>query len=81
MTAMLRSQDVPCKLVVGYAGEAYHAWINVYVEGEGWVDGIIFFNGSSWERMDPTFASSAKQSKSIMKYIGDGENYTAKYFY
>jgi len=81
MTAMLRSQDVPCKLVVGYAGEVYHAWINVYVEGEGWVDGIIFFNGSSWERMDPTFASSAKQSKSIMKYIGDGENYTAKYFY
>lgn len=81
MTAMLRSQGVPCKLVVGYAGEAYHAWINVYVEGEGWVDGVIFFDGSSWERMDPTFASSAKQSKEIMKYIGDGENYTAKYFY
>lgn len=81
MTAMLRSQGVPCKLVVGYAGETYHAWINVYVEGEGWVDGVIFFNGSSWERMDPTFASSAKQSKEIMKYIGDGENYTAKYFY
>jgi len=81
MTAMLRSQDVPCKLVVGYAGEAYHAWINVYVEGEGWVDGVIFFDGSSWERMDPTFASSAKQSKEIMKYIGDGKNYNAKYFY
>ena len=81
MTAMLRSQDVPCKLVVGYAGTAYHAWINVWTEDGGWIDAVIFFNGKSWQRMDPTFASSAKQSAAIMKYIGDGSNYTAKYFY
>jgi hypothetical protein len=31
--------------------------------------------------MDPTFASSAGSSEAIMKYIGNGENYTAKYFY
>ena len=30
MTGMLRSQDIPCKLVVGYAGSAYHAWISVW---------------------------------------------------
>ena len=30
MTAMLRSQGVPTKLIVGYTGNAYHAWINVY---------------------------------------------------
>ena len=81
MAGMLRSQGVPCKLVIGYAGEAYHAWISVYVEGEGWVEGVIYFNGTSWERMDPTFASSSKESKAIMKYIGNGKNYTAKYFY
>jgi len=81
MAGMLRSQEVPTKLVVGYAGEAYHAWISVYVEGEGWIDGVIYFDGESWQRMDPTFASSASKSKSIMKYIGDGSNYTAKYFY
>jgi transglutaminase-like putative cysteine protease len=81
MTAMLRSQDVPCKLVVGYAGTAYHAWINVWTEDSGWIDAVIFFNGKSWQRMDPTFASSAKQSAAIMKYIGAGSNYTAKYFY
>ena len=81
MAGMLRSQGVPCKLVIGYAGEAYHAWISVYVEGEGWVDGVIFFDGHSWQRMDPTFASSSGKSESIMKYIGDGSNYTAKYFY
>jgi len=81
MTGMLRSQGIPCKLVVGYAGEAYHAWISVWTEDTGWVDGVIFFDGESWQRMDPTFASSGKGSSEIMKYIGDGSNYSAKYFY
>jgi hypothetical protein len=81
MTGMLRSQNVPCKLVVGYAGTAYHAWISVWTEDSGWVDGAIYFDGTSWQRMDPTFASSGKKSASVMKYIGDGTNYTAKYFY
>lgn len=81
MAGMLRSEGVPCKLVVGYAGEAYHAWISVWVEGEGWIEGVVFFDGEHWQRMDPTFASSGGQSKAIMKYIGDGENYSAKYFY
>ena len=81
MTGMLRSQGVPCKLVIGYAGTAYHAWISVWSEDTGWVDGAIMFDGRTWHRMDPTFASSAKKSESIMKYIGDGKNYTAKYLY
>lgn len=81
MTGMLRSQGVPCKLVVGYAGKAYHAWINVWTEDSGWVNGAIYFDGSVWHRMDPTFASSGKQSAFTMKYIGDGKNYSAKYFY
>ena len=81
MTGMLRSQSVPCKLVVGYAGEAYHAWISVYSEKDGWIDNAIYFDGTAWKRMDPTFASSANQSKDIMEYIGDGANYTEKYLY
>ncbi|MBR4869147.1 MAG: transglutaminase domain-containing protein, partial [Oscillospiraceae bacterium] len=81
MTAMLRSQNVPCKLVVGYAGTAYHAWINVWSENTGWVEGVVYFDGTAWQRMDPTFASSGKQSASIMQYIGDGKNYTEKYLY
>lgn len=81
MTGMLRSQEVPCKLVVGYAGSAYHAWISVWSETTGWVDGAIYFDGTTWQRMDPTFASSGNQSQSIMAYIGDGKNYTEKYFY
>ena len=81
MTGMLRSQGVPCKLVVGYAGSAYHAWISVWSQSTGWIDGAIYFDGTSWQRMDPTFASSGNQSQSIMAYTGAGKNYTSKYFY
>ena len=81
MTGMLRSQSVPCKLVVGYAGEVYHAWISVYTEKDGWIDNVIYFDGATWKRMDPTFASSKKQSDEILNYIGDGTNYIEKYLY
>ncbi len=81
MAAMLRSQNVPVKLVVGWTGSQYHAWINVWSESDGWVEGMIYFNGQNWELMDPTFASSGKQSKRIMEYIGDGKNYKARFLY
>lgn len=81
MTAMLRSQGIPTKLVVGYTGKVYHAWINTFIPEKGWVEGVIFFDGTNWKLMDPTFASSAKQSKQIMEYIGNGSNYSAKYLY
>ncbi|MCR5481679.1 MAG: transglutaminase-like domain-containing protein [Clostridia bacterium] len=81
MCSMLRSQNVPAKLVVGYTGDLYHAWINVYIEGMGWVKNMIFFDGEQWQRMDPTFASSGKESEAIMKYIGDNKNYQEKYAY
>lgn len=81
MTAMLRSQGIPTKLVIGYTGNAYHAWISVYSKKKGWITGAIYFNGKKWQLMDPTFASTGKSSKSIMKYIGNGKNYKAKYSY
>jgi hypothetical protein len=81
MVGMLRSQGVPCKLVVGYASKAYHAWVSVWTEESGWVDGAIFFDGSTWQRMDPTFISSGKNSASIQKYVGNGSNYNAMYLY
>jgi len=81
MTAMLRSQNIPTRLVVGYAGTQYHAWIDVYSDSTGWVNNIIYFDGKVWKLMDPTFASSANQSASVMQYIGDGKNYSARYLY
>lgn len=80
MTAMLRSQQVPCKLVVGYAGEIYHAWISVWTQENGWIDGAIFFDGQSWKRMDPTFVSSAENQEEILDFVEHG-TYIAKYLY
>ena len=80
MTAMLRSQEIPTKLVVGYSGEAYHAWISVYLKEQGWVDNVIEFDGKSWSLMDPTLAAN-NDSSAVKKYVGDGSNYTEKYCY
>lgn len=80
MSAMLRSQNIPTKLEVGYSGDAYHAWISCYVDEIGWVDDIIEFNGKEWSLMDPTLAANNSRS-SIKEYIGDGSNYITKYIY
>lgn len=78
MTAMLRSQGIPTKLEIGYSGDVYHAWINVYLEETGWIDHIIEFDGKSWSLIDPTFAAG-NSSSSIKDYVGDGSNYIVKY--
>ncbi len=80
MTAMLRSQNIPCKLVVGYADTIYHAWVNVYVDGE-WIEGAIYFEGDKWSLMDPTFVSSGARSEQVMQFVGNTKNYTQKYAY
>ena len=81
MTAMLRSQGIPCKLVVGYAGTIYHAWISVWSEETGWVDGVVYFAGTAWQRMDPTFMSSSGGSQTIVNFVKNDANYTTKYLY
>lgn len=80
MCALLRSQGIPSKLVVGYSGTAYHAWISVYLSETGWVDNIIQFDGEHWSLMDPTLAAG-NDTDAVGSYIGDGSNYLAKYFY
>lgn len=81
MAAMLRSQGIPTQLVVGYAGDIYHAWLNVYIESVGWVEKVIYFDGKDWTLMDPTFTSTGKRSGNIMKYVTDESNYQKKYIY
>lgn len=81
MASMLRSQNVPCKLVIGYAGTTYHAWVSIYLEGEGWVDAAIYFNGEKWSLMDPTYASTGNSSSSAIAYITNEANYKQCFAY
>lgn len=78
MVCMLRSQGIPCELVVGYAGEAYHAWIAVHLTETGKVINIEF-KGDQWTLMDPTFVAGGDMGDPNV--IGDGENYNPVYFY
>ena len=78
MATMLRTQNIPTRLEVGYMGEEYHAWISVYIEEMGWINGLIEFNGVDWNMLDPTFASSSKKPK---RFITENSKYTTKYVY
>ncbi len=54
MCALLRSQGIPTQMVMGYADAMYHAWNNVYIDGE-WVrydatSAVTFTNISSTRR-------------------------------
>lgn len=78
-TAMLRSQDIPCKLQIGYSGDVKHAWIDVYIRGSGWVTKAISFDGDTWKLMDPTFDANSDGDEAIQEYIGDESNYTVQF--
>ncbi len=80
MCSMLRSQGIPTRLEIGYAADAYHAWISVHIEDVGWVNGVIEFTGDTWELMDPTFGASTNDA-TLKKFIGDGTNYTLQKIY
>ena len=80
MTALLRSQGIPAKLVVGWSGTQYHAWISVYLAETGWVDGVIFFDGINWSRCDPTLAAG-NRGTSVKDYVNNNSNYREKLFY
>lgn len=77
MSAMLRIRGIPAKLVVGYAGDIYHAWISVYTSEKGWLEGIIQFDGKDWTMLDPTTAASSGQVDDITR----DSRYNALYFY
>jgi hypothetical protein len=79
ITAMLRSQRIPCKLDIGYAGKAYHAWISIYSEKTGWIANYIELHDDQWSMLDPTFYAGG--STGDPNLIGDGTNYNPMYYY
>ena len=86
--AMLRSQNIPAKLVMGDVANpdprapagstVYHAWNEFYLkERGGWFRiNEMRFSGEQFERLDPTFDSTARGSRAVMQFIGNGSNYT-----
>lgn len=58
LAAMCRLQNIPAKVIVGWTDIEYHAWCEIYLEGEGWINPKVYFKGTSWSLLDPTFASS-----------------------
>lgn len=80
MASMLRSQQIPTRLEIGYARDTYHAWISIYIEEIGWLNGIIEFDGTGWTLVDPTFGAST-DNKTLKKFIGDGSNYVLQRMY
>lgn len=76
--AMLRTQNIPTRLEVGYIGDVYHAWISTYISEKGWINGIIQFDGNEWKLLDPTFASTSDSPK---EFLTETDEYITKYVY
>ena len=83
MSSMLRLKGIPSKLVIGYAGKVYHAWLNVYIEDDdtGWIEYAVVWDGKKWSLLDPTFVSTAKSSNAVKQFIGEGNEYNMNYVY
>lgn len=82
MATMLRTQNIPTRMEVGYISTGtYHAWISVYLQQSGWVNGIIQFDGNQWKLMDPTIAAGNNGNAGSMAYINNTSNYKKSYVY
>jgi hypothetical protein len=55
MAGMLRVQHIPTRVVTGYVDVGYHAWVETYIDGIGWINPSLYFEKETWERIDPTF--------------------------
>ena len=51
---------------------------HIYKKNVGWINGIIEFDGSSWNLLDPTYAST---SSSPQDFISKKSDYITKYVY
>lgn len=70
--AMLRSIDIPTKLVMGDSAfvEQYHAWNEVYLQKTG-----------EWVTIDTTVDATWLRTNSPFEMIKNAEDYSVKYYY
>lgn len=80
--AMLRSQGIPSRLVIGYAKEnIYHAWNEVYTTETGWISTELLLKLKGYNIVDSTFYANTPDKPRIAAYIMDSGNYAAIYRY
>jgi hypothetical protein len=77
LCAMLRSQGIPAKLVIGRADGGSHAWVGVCTENSGTIDGAVTVTGGTFTLLDPTMASSGNRSKRTYNIIA-GTDYVVR---
>lgn len=58
MAALCRVQGIPARVITGETEIEYHAWVEVYLEGKGWINPKYEFKDNTWTMMDPTFDDS-----------------------
>ena len=83
LAAMLRSQNIPCKVVVGQYRNSteMHAWNEVYVTEKGsYTDDFVYLEGNTWCRLDPTYALSHR-GEELIEYVLDDNNYIWEDFF
>lgn len=58
LTALCRIQGIPARVITGETEIEYHAWVEIYLEGKGWINPKYEFAEKSWTMVDPTFDDS-----------------------
>lgn len=82
MCAMLRSQSIPTRLVVGNASpDIRHAWNEVYTEETGWITPELLLKNAGYNIVDSTFYASSTNKSQIASYISNSVNYSAIHYY
>ena len=74
MAAMLRSQNIPTRLEIGYVLGIFHAWVAVYVSGVDWGN-AAHPTVSGWGLFDPT-TTAANNAAGFLNPLVDVNEYS-----
>lgn len=58
LAALCRIQGIPAKVITGETEIEYHAWVEIWLAGKGWINPKIEFAKEDWTLVDPTFDDS-----------------------
>lgn len=58
LAALCRIQGIPARVIVGWTDIEYHAWVEIYLENEGWINPKVYFAKKDWSLVNPTFSDS-----------------------